>query len=183
MGISQSINPFTEEVCSDQMISMNHKWRIIWQCTNDSKGKIQHNKTTVGKCLMMLSRIETEFGFAQLLSCVWLFVTPWTEACQASLSFTISQSLLKLMSIELVMPFNHLILCCPLLLLPSIFSRARIFSNEWDLCIRWPKYWSFSFSIGPSNEHSGLISFMIYWFDLLASQASLKSPLQHHILN
>ena len=98
------------------------------------------------------------------------------------LSFTISQNLLKLMSIELVMPFNHLI-PCPLLLLPSIFSRARIFSNEWALCIRWPKYWSFSFSISLSNEHSGLISFTIYWFDFLARQGSLKSPLQHHILN
>ena len=148
------------------MISMNHKWRIIQQCINDSKGKIQHNKTTVGKCLMILYRIETEFGFAvQFLSCVWLFVTPWTAACQASLSFTISWSLLKLMSIELVMPFNHLILCCPLFFLPSIFSGVRIFSNEWALCIRWPKYWSFIFSNSPSNKYSGLIFFRIDCFD------------------
>ena len=94
----------------------------------------------------------------QLLSRVWLFATPWTPACQASLSFTNSQSLLKLMSIKSVMPSNHLILCCPLLLLPSIFTSIRVFSNEFILRIRWPKYWSFSFSISPSNEYSRLIS-------------------------
>ena len=108
------------------------------------------------------------------------FWTPWTEACQASLSFTTSQSLLRLMSIELVMPFNHLILCCPLLLLPSIFLSIRVFSNESVLHIRWPKYWNFSFSISPSNEYSGLISFSMDWFDLLAVQGTLKSLLQHH---
>ena len=101
----------------------------------------------------------------QLLSRVWLFATPWTAAHQASLSFTISWSLLKLMSIELVMPSNHLILCCPLLLLPSIFPSIRVFSNELILSIRWPKYWSFSFSISPSNDYSGLISFRMDWFD------------------
>ena len=106
-------------------------------------------------------------------------VTPWTAGCQASLFFTIFQSLLKLMSIELVMPSNHLI-CCPLVLLPSIFPRIRVFSNESVLRIRWPKYWSFSFSISPSNEHSGLISFRIDWFDLLAVKGTLKSLLQHH---
>ena len=116
----------------------------------------------------------------QSVSHVRLFVTPWTVACQASLSFTISQSLLKLMSIELMMPSNHLILCYPLLLLPSIFSSIRVFSNESALCIRWPKYWSFSFSISPSNEYSGLISFKIDWFDL-AVQGTLKHLLQHHI--
>ena len=100
---------------------------------------------------------------------------PWTEACQASLPFTISQSLLKLMSIELVMPSNHLILCCPLLLLPSIFPSIRVFSNESVLCIRWPKYWSFSFSISPSNKYSGLISFRIDWLDLLAVQEIQES--------
>ena len=116
------------------------------------------------------------------LSRVWLFVTPWIAACQASLSFTISQSLLKLMSIESVMPSNHLILCCPLLLLPSIFPSIRVFSNDLGsaLCIRWPKYWSFSFSISSSNEYSRLISFRIDWFDLLAVQGTLKSLLQHH---
>ena len=107
----------------------------------------------------------------QQLSCVRLFATPWTAARQASLSITNSQSLLKLMSIELVMPSNHLILCRPLLLLPPIFPSIRVFSNEWSLsneCIRWPEYWSFSFSISPSNAYSGLISFRIDWFDLLA---------------
>ena len=103
---------------------------------------------------------------------------PWTAACQASLSITNSQSLLKLMSIESVMPSNHLILCHPLLQ-PSIFASIRVFSNESVLCIRWPKYWRFSFSISPSNEYSGLISFRIDWLDLLAVQGTLKS-LQHH---
>ena len=110
------------------------------------------------------------FRIVQLLSCIQLFVTRWTAACQASLSFTISQSLLKLRSFESVIPSNHLILCRPLLLLPSIFSSIRVFFNESALCIRWPKYWSFSFSISPSNEYSGLISFRIDWFDLLAVQ-------------
>ena len=117
-----------------------------------------------------------------LLSCVRLFATPWTAACQASLPFTLSQSLLKLMSIESVMPSNHLILCRLLLLLPSIFPSIRVFSNESALHIRWPKYWSFSFSISPSNEHSGLVSFRMDRFplDLLAVQGTLKSLLQHH---
>ena len=108
-------------------------------------------------------------------------VTPWTAACQASLSFTISRSLLKLMSIESVMPSNHLILCCPLLL-PSIFPSIsiKVFSNELALFIRWPKYWSFSFSISPSKEHLEMISFKIDWFDLLAGQETLKSLLQNH---
>ena len=104
---------------------------------------------------------------------------PWTVARQASLSITNSQSLLKLMSIQSVMPSNHLILCHPLLLLPSIFPSIRVFSKESVLCIRWPKYWSFSFSMSPSNEYSGLISFRIDWFDLLAVQGTLKSLLQH----
>ena len=116
----------------------------------------------------------------QLLSCVRLFATPWTAAHQASLSFTLSQSLLKLMSIESVMPSNHLILCHPLLLLPSILPSTRLFSNEPALHTGKPKDWSFSFSISPSNEYSGLISFRIDWFDLLAIQGTLKSLLQHH---
>ena len=116
----------------------------------------------------------------QMLSRVQLFATPWTAARQASLSITNSQSLLKLMSIELVMPSNHLILCCPLLLLPSIFPSIKVFSNESVLRIRWPKYWSFSFNMSPSNEYSGLISFRIDWFDLLDVQGTLKSLLQYH---
>ena len=110
------------------------------------------------------------FCSVQSLSQVRLFVTPWTAARQASLSITNSQSLLKLMPIELMMPSNHFSLCCPLLLLPSIFPNIRIFSNESALHIRWPKYWSFSFNISPSNEYSGLISFMMDWLDLLADQ-------------
>ena len=116
----------------------------------------------------------------QLLSHVWLFVTPWTIAYQAHLTSTIFQRLLKFMSIELVMLSNHLILCCPLLILPSIFSSIRVFSNDSVLPIRWLKYWSFSFSISPSNEYSGLISFRMDWLDLLAVQGTLKSLLQHH---
>ena len=117
------------------------------------------------------------FNSVQSLSCVQLFVTPWRAACQASLSITNSWSLFKLMSIEAVMPSNHLIFCHPLLLLPSIFPSIRDFSNESNLCIRWPKHWSFSFSISPFNEFSGLISFRIDWFDLLDVQGTLKSPL------
>ena len=114
-------------------------------------------------------------------SCPTLCVTPWTAAFQTSLSITNSQSLLKLMSTETVMPSNHLVLCCPLLLPPLIFPSIRVFSNESALCIRRPKYWSFSFSISPSNEHPGLISFMIsFMMDLLAVQGTLKSLLQHH---
>ena len=116
----------------------------------------------------------------QPLSCVRLFATPWTEAHQASLSITNSRNLLKLMSIESVMSSNHLMLCRLLLLLPSIFPSIRVFSNESALHIRWPKYWSFSFNISPSNEHSGLISFRMDWLDLLAVQGTLKSLLQHH---
>ena len=121
-----------------------------------------------------------KFSFVQLLRCVRLFATPWTAALQASLSIINSQSLLKLMSIELVMPSNHLILCCPLLLSPSIFPSIRVFSNESALHIRWPKYWSFRFSISPSSEHPGLISFRMDWLGLLAVQGTLKSLLQHH---
>ena len=116
----------------------------------------------------------------QSLSRVRLFATPWTAAHQAFLSIANSWSLLKLMSIESVILSNHLILCCPLLLMPSIFPSIRVFSNESVLRIRWPKYWSFSFSISPSNEYSGLISFRIDWLDLLAVQGTLKSLLQHH---
>ena len=111
---------------------------------------------------------------------LWLFVIPWTTAHQASLSFTTSWSLLKLMSTELVMPSDHLILCHPLLLLPSIPPSIRVFSSESVLHIRWPKYWNFSFSISPTNEYSGLISFRIDWFDLLAVQGTLKSHLNTH---
>ena len=125
-------------------------------------------------------RVVSYMTSVQSLSCVWLFATLWTAARQASLSIINSRSLLKLMSIELLMPSNHLILCHPLLLLPSIFPSIRVFSNESVLHIRWPKYWSFSFSTSPSNEYSGLISFRMDWFDLLAVHGTLKSLLQHY---
>ena len=118
---------------------------------------------------------NSKFSSVQLLSHVQLFVTPWTSEYQASLSNTNSQSLLKLMSIESVMTSSHLILCHPLLLLSSIFPNIRVFSNESTLCIRWPKYWSFSFSISPSNEYSGLISFRMYWLDFLASKGPSRA--------
>ena len=120
------------------------------------------------------------FSSVQWLSHVWLFVTPLTAKCQASLSITNAQSPHKTMSIESVMPSKHLILCCPLLLLPSIFPSIRVFSNESALHIRWPKYWSFSFNISPSNEHPRVISFRMDWLDLHAVQGTLKSLLQHH---
>ena len=116
----------------------------------------------------------------QSLSCVQLFATLWTAAPQASLSITNSRNPPQLMSIESVMPSNHLILCCPHLLLPSIFPSIRVFSNESAVHIRWPEYWSFSFSISPSDEHPGLLSFRMDWLDLLAVQGTLKSLLQHH---
>ena len=121
-----------------------------------------------------------QFSSVQLLSHVWLFATPWTAARQASLSITNSQGPPKPVAIVLVMPSNYRILCRPLLLLPSIFPSIRVFSNESALRIRWPKYWSFTFNISPSNEHPGLISFRIDWLDLLAVQGTFKSLLQHH---
>ena len=127
--------------------------------------------------MLSLSKFRTFLLFSQ--SVVSDSVTPWNAACQASLSFTISRSLFKLMSIESVIPSNHLVLCHPLLLLPSIFPSIRVFSNE-SLHIKWPKYWSFTFTISLCNEHSRLISFRMDWLDLLAVQGTLKSLLQHH---
>ena len=134
------------------------------------------------KCLLKdIHPLKTnQFSSVQSLSHVWLFATPWNAACQASLSITNSQSLFKLMLIKLVTPSNNLILCCPILLLPSVFPSISVFSNQSVLHIRWPKYWSFSSSISPSNEYSGLISFRMDWFDLLAVKGTLKSLLQHH---
>ena len=131
-------------------------------------------------CVLTVTFPVTTFSSVQLLSRVRLFATPWITARQASLSITNSRSLLKLMSIESVMPSSHLILCRPLLLLPSIFPSIRVFSNESTLRIRWPKYWSFSFNISPFNEHPGLISFRLDWLDLLAVQGTLKRLLQLH---
>ena len=147
------------------------------------KSLLQHHSSKVSILqIKFFSSPIIQFSLVQSLSCVRLFATPWTAARQASLSITNSLGLLKLMSIKSVMPSNHLILCRPLLLLPSIFPSIRVFSSESVLHIRWPKYWSFSFSISPSNEYSGLISFRMDWLDLLAVQGSLKSLLQHHSL-
>ena len=138
-----------------------------------------HKKLDIGHDWNDLTHMHTRF-VVQSLTHVQLFSTPWTAALQASLSFSISLSLLELKSTESVMPSNHFILCHPLLLLPSIFPSIRVFSSESILCIGWPKCWSFSFSISPSNEYSGLVSFRMDWFDLLAVQGTLKSLLQHH---
>ena len=131
-------------------------------------------------CPFCISKAYQQFNSVELLSHVWLFATPWTAVCQAFLSITYSRGLHSLMSIESVMPSNHLILCHPLFLQPSIFPSIRVFSNGSPLCIRWPKYWSFRFNISPSNEHPGLISFRMEWLDLFAVQGTLKSLLQHH---
>ena len=139
-----------------------------------------HKVTIVPFLYSLLLVSDRVFSSVKSLRRVRLFATPWTAARQASLSITNSRSLLKLMSIESVMPSNHSILCHPLILPPSIFPSIRVFSNESALCIRWPKYWSFSFNISPSNEHPGLISFRMDWLDLLAVQGTLKSLLQHH---
>ena len=136
-----------------------------------------HRYITLFYMFLFKDTLFIYFSSVQSLSHVWLFATPWTAARQASLSITNSRSLLRLMSIESVMPSNHLILCRPLLLLPSIFPSIRVFSNESALCIRWPKYWSFSFSMSPFNEHPGLISFKMDWLDLLAVQRTLRSLL------
>ena len=145
---------------------------------------LQRPKTEcIGQLLSHRSCITLKFsgsGSVQSLSCVRLFTTPWTTAHQVSLSITNSRSSLKLISIESVMPSNHLIPRHPLFLLPSIFPSIRVFSNESVLPIRWPKYWSFSFNISPSDEHPGLVSFRMDLFDLLAVQGTLKSLLQHH---
>ena len=142
------------------------------------KHKVFKKYVPIIKILLLL--LIVQFSSVQSLSRVQLFATPWTAAPQASLSITNSRSLLKLMSIKSVMPSSHLILCHPLLLLPPIPPTIRVFSNESTLLMRWPKYWSFSFSISPSNEHPGLISFRMDWLDLLAVQETLKSLLQHH---
>ena len=145
-------------------------------------GPTHEEVKSVSQSFALVNEIITtmiQFSSVQLLSHDRLFATPWAAARQTSLSITNSHSLLKLMSIESVIPSNHLILCCPLLLPPSIFPSIRVFSNK-SLLIKWPKYWSFSFSISPSNEYSGLITFRMDWFDLLAVQGTLKSLFQHH---
>ena len=137
-------------------------------------------KLQIPKYRIFFWKSSIQFSSIQSLTCVWLFETPWITERQASLSITNSWSSLKLMPIGWMMPSSHLILCHPLLLLPPIPPSIRVFSNESALCMRWPKYWSFSFSISPSNEHPGLTSFRMDWLDLLAAQGTLKSLLQHH---
>ena len=145
------------------------------------RSKVCKLKACHGKPFLLNLCFLKEYGLSvQLFSHVRLFATPWAAAHQASPSITNSQRLLKLTSIESVMPSNHLILCYPLLLLPSIFPSIRVFSSDSVLCISWSKYWSFSFSISPSSEYSGLISFRMDWFDLLSVQETHKSLLQHH---
>ena len=148
------------------------------------KGWLQRHLSCSNSLHQLRNRqTQIKFSSVQSLNHVWLFVTPWTAACQASLSITNSQSLFKLMSIKSMRPSKHLMLCCPLLLPPSTFPSIRVFSNQSVLLIRWPKYWSFSYSISSSNEYSGLISFRMDWLDLLAVQGTLKSLLKHHSSN
>ena len=156
------------------------QWNHPWEVSSVSSYLKWGQYFLSGIIAIRTWHIHNQFSSFQSLSCVWLFMTPWTIARQASLSITNSRSLPKPMSIELVMPSSHLILCRPLLLLPPIPPSIRDFSNESILRMRWPKYWSFSFSIIPSKEISGLISFRMDWLDLLAVQGTLKSLLQHH---
>ena len=149
-------------------------WSLVWEL------RCWLHLVMIQTTVCELHWLNFQIDSVQSLSCVRLFVTPWIAARQASLSITNSQTLLKLMFIESVMPSSHLILCCPLLLLSPIPPSIRVFSNESTLHMRWPKYWSFSFSISPSNEYPGLISFRMDWLDLLAIQGTLKSLLQHH---
>ena len=167
------------EVARGQLMWNTYLYQSCFLCFLVSKPYcIAWSSLQVGVCSHM--KEFWPLSSVQSLSHVWMFAAPWTAAYRASLSITSSQKLLKLMSIKSVMPSNHLILCHPLLLLPSIFPSIRVFSNESFLCIRWPKYWSFSVSISPLNEYSGLISFRMDWLDLLAVQGTLKSLLQHH---
>ena len=152
--------------------------RSCFHCWHQCFWNWFHRYMSVLKDTQWFQYCGDAFVVVQSLSCVWLFATPWTAARQAPLSFTISRNLLRCMSVELVMSLNHLILCCPHHLLPSVFPSIRVFSDKSVLCIRWPKYWSFSFS--PSSTYSGLISFRIDCFDLLAVQGTFKSLLQHH---
>ena len=172
---------------SSKTMLAGNRQSMMMRCGHYKRTKIRAPAVLTQTLLSPLSHREgcifesfQKLSSVQLLSHVRLFATSWTAACQASPSISNSQSLLKLRSIKFVMPSNLLILCCHLLFLPSVFSSIRVFSSESVLCIKWPKYWSFSFSIGPSNEYSGLISFRIDRFDLLEFQGTLKNLLQHH---
>ena len=169
-------NPL-QSVCPENLLDRGASWATVHRVL---KSWTQLKWLSMHPHIRINASVMDLWGSVQSLNHVQIFATPGTAARQASLSITISQSLLKLMSIKLVMPSNHFILCHPLILQPSIFPSIRVFTNESVLRIRWPKYWSFSFSISPCNEYSGLISFRIDWFDLLAVQGTLKSLLQHH---
>ena len=172
--------PLTLLLLSHLSWSLITSWLV--DLLSDCLNKLLNYTAELCISVLNVSTLKHTIHSVQLLSRVQLFSTLWIAARQASLFITISQSLLKLMSINPVMPSNHLILCRPLLLPPSIFPSIRVFSNESALCIRWPKYWTFSFSISPSNEHTGLICFRMDGLDLLAVQGTLKSLLQHHSL-
>ena len=185
MGLYQTKKFCTAKQTMRKIKRQSMEQKRILQITNTTnafqniKKHLQFNskKNTPQNAFFKWAR---DLSSVQSLSCVQLFATPWTAAHQASLPITNFQSLLKLTPIELVMPSNHLTLCHPLLLPPSIFPSIRVFSNESVLCVRWPKYWSFSFNISLSNEYSGLISFRMDWLNLLAVQGTLKSLLQHY---
>ena len=172
-----SIFPSIRVFCNESVLCI--RWPKYWSFSFSISPSNEYSGLIFFR-MDWLDLFEIQFHSVQSLSHVWLFVTPWTVVHQASLSITNSWSLLKLMSIESVMPSNHLIQCLPLLLPPSIFPSIRVFSSESVLCISWPKYWSFSCSISPSSEYSGLISFRMDWLDLLAVQGTLKILLQHH---
>ena len=179
-SFSFSISPSSEY---SGPISFRMDWLDLLAVQGTFKSLLQHHSSKASvlqRLVFFIVQFSHPYSSVQSLSHVRLFATPWIAACQASLSITNSRSWPKLMSFESVMPTNHLNLCRPLLLLPSIFSSIRVFSNESALCIRWPNYWSFSFSTSPSNEHPGLIPFRMDWLDLLAVQGTLKSLLQHH---
>ena len=172
-----SIFPSIRVFCNESVLCI--RWPKYWSFSFSISPSNEYSGLIFFR-MDWLDLFEIQFHSVQSLSHVWLFVTTWTVVHQASLSITNSWSLLKLMSIESMMPSNHLIQCLPLLLPPSIFPSIRVFSSESVLCISWPKYWSFSCSISPSSEYSGLISFRMDWLDLLAVQGTLKILLQHH---
>ena len=179
---SHTIAPRTDTKTNDALfIIVDWNTKVGSQEIHGVTGKFDLGIQNSAKITLAIANtLSQQHRSVQLLSHVQLFVIPWVTVCQASLSVTNSRNLLKLMSIESVMPSSHLILCHPFLLLPPIPPSIRVFSNESTLLRRWPKYWSFSYSISPSNEHSGLISFRMDWLDLLAVQGALKSLLQHH---
>ena len=177
---SVTVSTFFPSICHE-MMGPHAMILVFWKLSFKPASSLS-SFTLIKRLLSSSSLVAIQFSSVQSLSRVWLFVTPWIAALQASLSITNSRSLLKPMSIESVMPSNHLLLCRPLFLLAPIRPNIRVFSNESALCIRWPKYWSFSFNISPSNVHRGLIYFRMDWLELPAVQGTLKSLFQHYIV-